>query len=227
MTQGYSRKNVLFLQHSIDGGSVMLRPIIDGIDLLAEYRYDLGVDPDCLLPPLSKKLLPTRVGHRTVIGSCCGAIGCGSLSVRIRRDGQHVVWEPAEARGRTRESIGRTYRFELGQYLDAVGAASEDRPGEGRGRRVARAVTILLNEMAELLDDVPEPPPCIDWVSAYPYDSPSVQAALLVHNEQTLQQTLYEIHPRPTETDEQYVRRVYEELHEHLGKLMQPARADD
>lgn len=222
MTPGNSRKNVLLLQHTIDDGSAMLRPIVDGVDLLAEYRHDRGLDPDSLLPPLSKKLLPTRVGHRTVIGSCCGAIGCGSLSVRIRRNGQHVVWEPADARGRTRESIARTYRFELGQYLDAVDAASEDRPGEGRGRRVARAVTILLSEMAELLDDVSQQPPCIDWVSAYPYDSASVRAALLVQNEQTLQQTMHEIHPRPNETDDQFVRRVYEELHEHVGKLMQP-----
>jgi hypothetical protein len=222
MTQGNSRKNVLFLQHTIDGGSAMLRPIVDDVDLLAGSRHDRGLDPDSLLPPLSKNLMPTRVGHRTVIGSCC-VVGCGSLSVRIRRDGQVVVWEPAEPRGRTRESVRRTYRFELGlgQYLDAIDAAADDRPGEGRGRRVARAVTILLREMAELLDDQPQRPPCVDGVSAYPYNSASVSAALLGPDHG---QTLHEIHPRPAETDERFVRRVYEELHKHLGNLPEPPR---
>ena len=69
MTNGSTRKNVLFLQHATNEGSATLRPIIDGDDLLAEHGNNRGRDPDQLVPPLSKVLLPSRAGHRTVIAA--------------------------------------------------------------------------------------------------------------------------------------------------------------
>jgi hypothetical protein len=98
MALGNSRKSTLSFQHVVAGdGAATLRPIVDGVDLLSDYRNSRGLDPDPLLPPLSASLMPSRLGHRLVVGSCgCGDSGCGSLSMEIRRQGGSVTWGPAE-----------------------------------------------------------------------------------------------------------------------------------
>lgn len=135
--------NTLRLKQRLDNGAPTIRPIVDDDDLLDNYENNRGLDPDRLLPPLASWLLPTTTGHRVVIGSCgCGETGFGSLSAVIRRVGDCVVWEPAS--WVPYENLKRSYSFELVQYLDAVDGAADDRPGEGRGRRVARRVRLLL-----------------------------------------------------------------------------------
>lgn len=218
MTLGNSRKNTLSFQHAVAGdGGATLRPIIDGVDLLEGHRNSRGVDPDRLLPPVSSSLMPSRLAHRVVIGSCgCGDSGCGSLSMEIRRRGGSVTWGPAET-GR-RESIRQTYEFELEAYIDAVDVAAEVRPGEGQGRRVARAVTCLIREHADVMGETPHQAPGIAWVSGYPYDSPRMEARLDVGGEQHLRQ----INPLPGETDEQMANRAFDVLQDEVWALLEP-----
>lgn len=221
MSIGNSRPNVLTFQHvPLDDGSASLRPVIDGSDLLARHRNGRGVDPDRLLPPLASSLSPTRRAHRAVVGSCaCGDTGCGSLSLQIRRHGGQVTWGPAETG--VRETISQTFCFELEAYLDAVDDAAADRPGEGQGRRVARAATSLLREYADVMGDEPHRPPGIDWVHGFPYDSPAINACLAVGE----QQHLYEIHPLPAETDERMVQRVLDQLNDEVLVLLERQQA--
>lgn len=136
--------NQLHLRYDTTEDQLTLRPFIDGQDLLSGYQNDRGRDPNILLPPLSTRLLPTRAGHTAIVGICaCDEAGCGSLSLRIRRVHNEVVWEPSKAA--RDETLNRTYRFDLTEYLDAVDEAGEGPPaGEGQGRRVARAVELML-----------------------------------------------------------------------------------
>ena len=118
------------------------------------------------------------------------------------------MWEPTDAHSRNRETIHRTYQFELEQYLDALDAAAEDRPGEGRDRRVARAIAIQIGEYPELMVELPQRPPGIDRVTAYPYDSAVVRGSVTVGEDQRL----YEFEPGPAETDTQFANRVIDQL---------------
>ena len=215
MTLGPTSHNVLAFRHVAVHGGATLRPVVDGVDLLAGYRNDRGVDPDRLLPPLSSALLPTGCGRRVVIGSCgCGETGCGSLSMQVRRDGGDVVWEPAET-GR-RESIRARYRFALEPYLDAIDRAAPHRPGEGRGRRVARALMVRMRESGDVTGDNPPRPPCVDWVGAFPCDSTGVQGSVTVGGEQHV----YDIDPLPGESDDEFGERVLRQLDDALLTLL-------
>ncbi len=170
--------NELRLRYAIESGSATLRPVVDGVELLDGYDNNQGLDPDRLLPPLSSVLLPTRSGRRVLIGCCsCGETGCGSLGFRLRRLRSQVLWEPDD--GAQYESLSRSFRFDLTQYLDALDDAAEDRPGEGRGGRVARHVRIMLGLYDQSDDSLTV---CqevkVDWVSAWPWDSELVKVSL-------------------------------------------------
>ena len=170
--------NVIRFHHSVESGRATLRPAIDELDLLSSYTNDLGVHPDRLLPPLSSLLLPSRTDHRVLIGCCsCGETGCGSLALRLRRSGDQVLWGPDEHHGG--ESLARGYRFDLRQYLDAIDDASEDRPGEGRGSRVARRLRLSLGLHDQAYDSLtPFQLRRVDWISAWSWDSDVVEVFL-------------------------------------------------
>lgn len=170
--------NELDLTLSVTSGLPTLRPVIDGRDLLGQHKNDHGLDPDRLLPPLSTILLPTRAPRRVMIGCCsCGETGCGSLALQSRRLGSQVLWEPDERA--QYETLSRSYVFDLTQYLDAVDQASEDRPGEGRGRRVARRVRQLLGLYDQAYDSLTIFQKVrVDWVSAWPWDSDVVRVSV-------------------------------------------------
>lgn len=185
-----------------DGGGT-LRPLIGGQDVLAGHSNSRGRDPDDLLPPLSDLLLPTRGGRHVVIGSCtCGYTGCGSLSMIVRRAGSTVCWEPFDT-GR-RETLHRTYRFDLLQYLDAVDTAAEVRPGEGRARRIVRQVTRRLLLTDEVADGVARVrPQGIAWISSWPWHSDAV-SVLVDGADESLT-----LPPHPDEADDHYVNRLH------------------
>ena len=212
--------NVLRLRYVVDNTSVSLRPIIDGAELLSQHRNSTGLEPDALLPPVSSVLLPTRAGRSVDLGACsCGEVGCGSLSANIRRLGNVVIWEPAE---RVRdETILRIYRFDLLDYLDAIDAAAQDRPGEGRGPRVARMVELRLGRKDQ---GVPRLPTLlgvsIDWVTAWPWTTDKVRASLTWDEGHEL----VEYGPQPRESDERYADRIVENLMDRMVAVIRRRR---
>ena len=126
-----------------------VEPFVDGRRLLPGRLR--GVDPDWLLPPLSGALLPSGAGRSALVGTCC-TVGCGSFHVRVRRDGQRVLWEPDHrARDTTTPDI---LDFGLLAYLDAVDRAVADPQLQERGRRLARATELELARHDEI-DDRP------------------------------------------------------------------------
>lgn len=170
--------NELRFRYQLDAGDATLRPIVDGLDMLQSYRNDQGLSPDRLLPPLSSLLLPTRSDRRVLIGCCsCGETGCGSLGLRLRRLGSEVLWEPDERS--QYESLSRSLRFDLRQYLDAVDDAAEDRPGEGRGSRVSRQVRLMLGLYDQAYDSLTLFQVAkVDWISGWPWESDVVKVSL-------------------------------------------------
>ncbi|HEY4020638.1 MAG TPA: hypothetical protein VGM75_18240 [Pseudonocardiaceae bacterium] len=112
---------------------------IDGVDLLDSQRFTVRsdgstigdgrtigfrpTDPVGLLPPDSRVLLPSAIPTSAMVGICsCGESGCGSLYLRVRRDGDVVLWEPEP--NPPHHTVNRTWRFDLRQYLDAIDAGA-------------------------------------------------------------------------------------------------------
>jgi hypothetical protein len=118
---------------------------LDGVDiLLTSPRVGssefLPPDPTGLLPPDSRVLLASAVPSDAMIGTCtCGVAGCGSLWMRVRRDGGRVLWEPHPRPPRS--TIDRPWIFQLGPYLDAIDAGTASMlAADNHGRRMARAL---------------------------------------------------------------------------------------
>jgi hypothetical protein len=200
--------NSLQLRYAITEDRVTLRPYIDSDDLLGHYRNDQGLDPDRLLPPLSSRLLPSRVGHTALVGVCsCGETGCGSLSIRLWRVGNEVAWDPDKSSGH--ETLSRGYRFDLTHYLDAVDGAAEDPPpGEGLGRRAARTVRMHLDGYEQTYGLHIFGGDGLDWVSAWPWTSDTVKASLSNRNGQTV----HDFSAKPGETEHEFATRVASEI---------------
>lgn len=202
--------NAVRFRFAIDErGTASLRPVVDGLDLLAGYRNDQGLDPERLLPPLSHALYPARTGRDVVVGACsCGETGCGSLSLHVRRAGPDVVWEPVTGT-LPDETIAREYRFPLAEYLDALDDAGDDRPGEGRGPRVARQVRQLLGRYDQQYDSLALFQVAgVDWVSAWPWASSTVKVSITKAGTQTR----YEFDATLDETDNRFAARVASEI---------------
>ena len=205
--------NTLQLRYDVHDDRLTLRPFIDGHDLLRDHENDLGIDPDRLLPPLSSALLPTRWGHVVLVGSCgCGELGCGSLSVRLSRAGSEVLWQSEPAPHH--ETIARTYRFELQNYLDAVDDAVENPPSdEGRGRRVSRAVRLFLglhDHAHERVDEFVDA--SVDWVSAWPWTGDVVRVSITTNG----RQKIHEFAPVRGETEDEHAARIVNQIHRQL-----------
>lgn len=205
---GAGDTNQFQLRYSITEHQATLRPIIDGVDLLEDYKNDQGLDPDRLLPPLSSLLFPTRAGRQVLIGVCsCGETGCGSLALWVRRVASEVKWEPVEVP--PDETILRNYRFDLTQYLEAVDRAADDPPGEGRGRRVARMVRLMLGLHDQRYDVLTHFHVAkIDWISAWPWRSETVKVSLSSDKGQDVR----EFSGLPGESDQHLASRIAREV---------------
>ena len=208
----------LSLRTVVDDVGPALRPYAGDVDVLDLHANDRGVDPDDLLPPLSGLLLPTSEGRTVIVGVCsCGEAGCGSLSMRVRRRGGTVLWEPAD--DAREETLERPFAFDLVQYLDELDRAAGDRPGEGRGRRVARSVRLLLRGYDELYGAlVMFHERRVDWIGGWPWDTDVVRASVSGPGGQTV----LEFAPYPRETDDHFARRIAADL----TQRRMPAAAD-
>lgn len=201
--------NQLEFRYDITDGRITLRPYIDAVDVLAGYKNSQGRDPDALLPPLSSQLFPVSIGFPTVLGVCsCGESGCGSLTASIRRDHGEVLWEPAESP--ESETLSRSYRFALTDYLDAIDRAAGDPPfGEGQGRRVARIVRLQLGMYDRRYESMTAFHRArIDWISAWPWTSNVVRASVTTAGEQMI----HEFVPQLDEDDAQLAGRIAAQL---------------
>lgn len=131
--------NVLRIDTGERQSSAETRLFIDGVELVGSQRFNVRAngtpldpgrtigfrpaDPVGLLPPDSRALLPSAVPSSVMVGICsCGEAGCGSLYLRVRRDGDVVLWEPEPSP--PHHTVDRTWRFGLGQYLDAIDAGA-------------------------------------------------------------------------------------------------------
>ncbi len=203
--------SVIQFRYTVTADVATVRPYVDSEDLLAGYQNSAGLDPERILPPLSDHLLPTRAGRTVIIGSCtCGETGCGCLVVHIRRVGTEVCWGPSDEAGYS-ETLARSYRFGLVDYLDAVDRAADDRPGEGRGARVARLVRLSRRGFERRYDPLPFIYRVnVDWIGAWPLSSDVVGVSVTRDGEQSV----HEFGPGPRESDGDFAARVAGQLHQ-------------
>lgn len=120
------------------------RLLVDGEDLIATwFPHGEGVDPDVLLGPDGGLRAADRP-HRVMIGQPeCDPGCCGALEVRIRRDGDEVVWDqwitPRVDRALTGE-----IRFDAREYTAELERADREREWEWTGRTVVRLARRLI-----------------------------------------------------------------------------------
>jgi hypothetical protein len=127
------------------------RVLVDGQDMVATWFPEgFGEDPDVLLGaqgPLQATMSPRRV----MIGLPeCEPGCCGSLEVRIRRDGDDVVWDRWATPYVDRASAGEI-RFDASDYAAELDRADRERGWEWSGRTVVRLARRLFAEDPALL----------------------------------------------------------------------------
>jgi hypothetical protein len=113
--------------------------VIDGVAEL--FRWDgMGLDPDDVLNPELPWLPPADgAGVARVVQRCgCGIIGCGALTMTIRRVADAVEWTDARE-GERHYDVG-PFRFDADQYEAELRRAHHERLWESRDERVARLV---------------------------------------------------------------------------------------
>lgn len=113
------------------------RLLVDGEDLIATWLpHGGGVDPDVLLGP-DGGLRAADQPHRVTIGRPeCDPGCCGSLEVRVRRDGDDVVWDQWFT-PRVDAPTGEI-RFSARDYTGELERADREREWEWTGRTVVR-----------------------------------------------------------------------------------------
>lgn len=121
--------------------------VIDGVTELERWG-GLGLEPNDLLNP-DLPLIPHDESTVDVdVQRCgCGELGCGALTVSIRRVGDTIEWTNARD-GSQRFAIG-PFQFEATAYEAEIRRAHEDRPWESRSDHVARLVAEQLRHLRD------------------------------------------------------------------------------
>jgi hypothetical protein len=105
----------------------------DDEDLI--HRFDdsmMGMDPDQILVEPSP-LGATDAPREVTIGRCgCGVVGCGSIEVRIEREGDRVTWRALAS--------GVSLAFDADAYDAEIQRALADRSWETPDRTAARLI---------------------------------------------------------------------------------------
>jgi hypothetical protein len=127
------------------------RVLVDGEDLIATYfPAGHGVDPEVLLGRDGRLRAADRP-HLVMIGQPeCDPGCCGSLEVRIRRDGDDVVWDHWITPNVDHTPVGEV-RFDAREYAAELDRADRDRAWEWTGRTVVRLARRLLSADPALL----------------------------------------------------------------------------
>jgi hypothetical protein len=132
------------------GGTVQVRPVVDGQDILEVFPEGPGAEPETLLVPdgpLAAAVEPCEV--RLATAECTEGC-CGALYVTVRRDGNQVVWggwrNPDDEAFELPE-----FRFDQAEYGGELRGAAADTSWEWPARTVARLLRQRLHEAPELL----------------------------------------------------------------------------
>jgi len=108
--------------------------LADDANLVDQFADGLmGLDPDDLLiePCVLRADSSSRVA---LIGRCsCGIVGCGSVEVKIQKDGERVIWTAIDS--------SRNIQFEATQYKAEVERALHDHSWETPRRTAARLIS--------------------------------------------------------------------------------------
>jgi len=108
-----------------------VRLLGDGEELIDRF-WDgmIGLDPnDILLEPCP--IEPSAAGRKATVARCdCGVIGCGSVEVIVRSDGDKVLWVEGD----------RMLRFPAAAYEAEINRAQRDTSWETLERTAARLV---------------------------------------------------------------------------------------
>jgi hypothetical protein len=148
------------------------RVLVDDEDLVATWFPEgYGVDPDIVLGPQGELQAGDQPRQVTIGRPDCDPGCCGSLEVRIRRDGDHVVWDRWITPHVDRVPTGEI-RFGADDYAAELARAYRDRSWEWTGRTVAR---LLLADDSALLARfgrspeyvIPWPAPEADSISVH------------------------------------------------------------
>lgn len=119
------------VRESRETGDFQTRFVADTVDLIDRFWSDMiGLDPDMALAEPTP-LLPADEPHVAIVARCnCGEVSCGSIDVRISRDGGRVIWK--EVYG------GRSLSFDETRYKEAVARVIADTDWETPDRTAAR-----------------------------------------------------------------------------------------
>ncbi|MEV6602118.1 hypothetical protein AB0M36_35490 [Actinoplanes sp. NPDC051346] len=136
------------LQHR--GGTVQVRPVIDGRDILEVFPEGPGAQPEKLLAP-DGPLTAAAQPHEVCLATAkCTEECCGALYVSIRRDGDQVVW--GAWRNPDDEALELPeFRFDAAEYDRELRDAGADTSWEWPARTVARLLGQRLREEPGLL----------------------------------------------------------------------------
>ncbi|MET8753342.1 hypothetical protein ABZW32_25090 [Streptomyces sp. NPDC004667] len=148
------------------GALVEVRPVVDGVDILAEaFTEGPGQDPKYLLPP-DGPLTADAVEPREVrlAEAQCTEGCCGALYVTVRRDGDEVIWGGWRNPDDDEVDLPE-FRFDAGEYRAEVERAAADHSWEWPARTVARLLTRHLAART-------------DWLSTWDCELGSVSAWL-------------------------------------------------
>jgi hypothetical protein len=90
-----------------------------------------------------------------------------------------------------------------------VDEAADDRPGEGRGSKVARHVHQLLGQYDQLYNSLTLFHEArVDWIGAWPWTSSTVKASIT----RAGTQAVHEFNAMPEETDNRFAVRIAREI---------------
>ncbi|MFE2149722.1 hypothetical protein [Streptomyces lavendulae] len=120
------------------GARVEVRPLVDGLDILAEvFTEGPGVDPKHLLPPDGPLTADAEPREVLLAEAECTEGCCGALYVTVSRDGDDVIWSGWRNPDDDEVELPE-FRFDARQYRAEVERAAADHGWEWPARTVAR-----------------------------------------------------------------------------------------
>jgi hypothetical protein len=146
--------------------------LVDGRDIIRSV-FDPGpaADPDEVLGPNSPLLPGDRPHEVRLAEASCTEYCCGALYVRIRREGDEVVWD--QWRNPDAEDVDlAVLRFDAQQYQAELARADADRRWEWPGRTVARLLRQALGLEPDLMQRWNS---SLDFVQCWPRERDVVQ----------------------------------------------------